>query len=300
MVTLLRLAACSVPASQFSMVAPHRSQAHSRRSLLHWAHRRLLQPLAAPPLSPSLGLLRAASPTGRALRAPRHCHPQFAMVRSAALTSSLAALPPLSSAWSLRIVRKLTRGAPCFTGLIDGYCSHWLRRLFRPHWAYYGLFPPQAAAFVRPLQFPLKSYGFPGAETARKRFLLWKMEFSSAAYCEPMHPLNSAWSYHCARRLACGTPCFIGLTSRCFAHRARASCAPAVHAAGTIVPRKGFGPLALSLDFFDKLSHLKGGLNFLSAHQGLAVFFALPAGDELLRRAAHRGNGEAPWPQCRR
>ena len=51
----------------------------------------------------------------------------------------LAVLPPLSSAWSLRIVRKLTRGAPCFTGLIDGYCSHWLRRLFRPHWAYFAL-----------------------------------------------------------------------------------------------------------------------------------------------------------------
>ena len=53
--------------------------------------------------------------------------------------SRLAALPlarllPLSSAWSLRIVRKLTRGAPCFTGLIGGYCSHRLRRLFRPHW----------------------------------------------------------------------------------------------------------------------------------------------------------------------
>ena len=28
--------------------------------------------------------------------------------------------------------------------------------------------------------------------------------------------LNSAWSHHCARELACGTPCFIGLTSRCF------------------------------------------------------------------------------------
>ena len=39
-----------------------------------------------------------------------------------------------------------------------------------------------------PLQFPLKSYGFPGAETARKRFSLWKMGFSAAAYCEPMHP----------------------------------------------------------------------------------------------------------------
>ncbi len=38
--------------------------------------------------------------------------------------------------------------------------------------------------------------------------------------------LNSAWSYHCARKLACGTPCFIGLTSACFAHCARPPCAP--------------------------------------------------------------------------
>ena len=38
--------------------------------------------------------------------------------------------------------------------------------------------------------------------------------------------LNSAWSYHCARKLACGTPCFIGLTTACFAHCARPPCAP--------------------------------------------------------------------------
>ena len=77
-------------------------------------------------------------------------------------------------------------------------------------------------------------------------------------------PLNSAWSSHTfappcadacavfrpcglrfapcprgssrfaasdARKLACGTPCFIGLTTACFAHCARPSCAPAVHAA---------------------------------------------------------------------
>ena len=50
-------------------------------------------------------------------------------------------------------------------------------------------------------------------------------------------PLNSAWSYHCARRLACGTPCFIGLTSRCFAHRARASCAP-LEARGALIVDK--------------------------------------------------------------
>ena len=31
-----------------------------------------------------------------------------------------------------------------------------------------------------PLQFPLKSFGFPGAETARKRFLLWEMGFPDA------------------------------------------------------------------------------------------------------------------------
>ena len=53
------------------------------------------------------------------------------------------------------------------------------------YWAYYGLLPPLAAAFVRPHQFPLKSYGFPGAETARKRFLLWKMRFSDAKITPP-------------------------------------------------------------------------------------------------------------------
>ena len=37
-----------------------------------------------------------------------------------------------------------------------------------------------APRHCHPYQFPLKSYGFPGAETARKRFLLWKMGFSAA------------------------------------------------------------------------------------------------------------------------
>ena len=96
------------------------------------------------------------------------------------------------------------------------------------HWAYFALLRPQGARFVRPpplpssirngrsascakrtsgpplliglttacfrhrrrpscapLQFPLKSYGFPGAETARKRFLLWKMRFSGAKIAPP-------------------------------------------------------------------------------------------------------------------
>ena len=35
-------------------------------------------------------------------------------------------------------------------------------------------------ASCHPHQFPLKSVGFPGAETARKRFLLWEMGFPGA------------------------------------------------------------------------------------------------------------------------
>ena len=60
-----------------------------------------------------------------------------------------------------------------------------------------------------PYQFPLKSYGFPGAETARKRFLLWKMGFSDAKIA-PHPPYMPP---------------------------------------GTIEVRKGFGPLALSFGF---------------------------------------------------
>ena len=112
MVTLLRLAACSVPASQFSMVAPRLrtalrfacavfrgcalrfapcarhfspsglrcSQAHSRLSLLHWAHRRLLHPQFA-----MVVLLR---PTACSTPAS-----QFSMVASLRSQSSLEMLP---------------------------------------------------------------------------------------------------------------------------------------------------------------------------------------------------------------
>ena len=38
--------------------------------------------------------------------------------------------------------------------------------------------------------------------------------------------LNSQWSLRCAHKFACGSLLLIGLTSRCFAHSARASCAP--------------------------------------------------------------------------
>ena len=44
-----------------------------------------------------------------------------------------------------------------------------------------------------PYQFLLKSFRFPGAKTARKRFLLWKMGFSAAKIlpCPPYMPLGT-------------------------------------------------------------------------------------------------------------
>ena len=75
------------------------------------------------------------------------------------------ASPPLPS--SIRNGRsascaKRTSGPPLLIGLTTACFRHRRRPL------------------CAPLQFPLKSYGFSGAETARKRFLLWKMGFSAA------------------------------------------------------------------------------------------------------------------------
>ena len=117
----------------------------------------------------------------------------------------LARLPPLSSAWSLRIVRKLTRGAPCFTGLIGGYCSHWLRRLFRPHWTSAS---PVSATGGGEAPSPL---GLLRAVSRTARALRALPQFAMVALL---------------RLTACSSPLLIGLTSRCFAHCARASCAP--------------------------------------------------------------------------
>ena len=100
---------------------------------------------------------------------------------------------------------------------------------------------------MRPLQFPLKSYGFSGAETARKRFLLWKMGFSDAAYFEPLHPsIQHGRSTALASSLA-ELPASLGLL-RPVSRTARGLRAPPPYTPpGTIKARKGFGStLALS------------------------------------------------------
>ena len=83
---------------------------------------------------------RCFAHSARASCVPRHCH-------------------ILNSQWS-----------PCSATLAKLLCS---LGLLRP-------VSRTARGLRAPHQFPLKSYGFSGAETARKRFLLWKMGFSSA------------------------------------------------------------------------------------------------------------------------
>ena len=162
----------SVP--QFTMVVPLRSQARLRLSLPHWGLRTGLRfagpvfrgcgrPLGVSsplPFGASTGLLRAVSPTGRALRAP--------------LGASAASRPPMKAVLPclLGLLRPVSRTA---RGL---RAPHWLRRLFRPHWAYSALLRAQRVLFVRPFGQSLRrGYAAPPPFTQGR---LW----GSAAYCD--------------------------------------------------------------------------------------------------------------------
>ena len=209
MVTLLRLAACSVPASQFSMVAPRLrtalrfacavfrgcalrfapcarhfspsglrcSQAHSRLSLLHWAHRRLL-------------------------------HPQFAMVV---------------------LLRLAACSTPLLIGLTTACFAHCARRSSVPLGARFVCSP------LQPFGPPMCAKRTSGPPTS---------QFSMVAPHRSQAHLRRSLLHWAHRRLlqpqfamvvllrptACSTPLLIGLTTACFAHCARPSCAPPVSA----------------------------------------------------------------------
>ncbi len=111
----------------------------------------------------------------RASCAPRHCPSSIRNGRSA--SSHRARLRRRGVPWlrtALRFVCSPLQpfGPPmCGPPLLIGLTTACFRHRRRPSCA--------------PLQFPLKSYGFPGAETARKRFLLWKMGFSAAKIAPP-------------------------------------------------------------------------------------------------------------------
>ena len=172
-------------------------------SLAHWAYFALFRPQGA-----------------RFVR-PRHCHPQFAMVVPH-LRTALAFGGAVFRGCALRFASCARHSSPsglrcaalpCSLGLLRPV-SRTARGLRAP--------PPVSAEILR----------ISGRGNCKEAIFALENGIFRRGVLRAHAPLNSAWSYHCARRLACGTPCFIGLTSRCFAHRARASCAPAVHAAG--------------------------------------------------------------------
>ena len=131
----------------------------------------------------------------------------------------------------------LLRLAACSTPLLIGLTSRCFAHRARVSCA---------PRHCHPYQFPLKSYGFSGAETARKRFLLWKMGFSDAVYCEPMHPsIQHGRSTALASSLAV-LPASLGLL-RAVSPTGRALRAPPPYTPpGTIEVRKGFALLSRS------------------------------------------------------
>ena len=141
--------------SQWSVRCARR--ARLRPSLAYWAYFALLRPQGArfvrpPPLPSSIRNGRSASSHRPRLR---RCGVPWLRTALRFVCSPLQPFgPPMC-------------GPPLLIGLTTACFRH--RR--RPSCA--------------PLQFPLKSYGFPGAETARKRFLLWKMGFSAAKIAPP-------------------------------------------------------------------------------------------------------------------
>ena len=165
---------------------------------------------------------------------------------------------------------------------------------------------------MRPLQFPLKSCGFSSAETGKEAIFALENGIFRRGVLRAHAPLNSAWSSHTfappcanacavfrpcglrfapcprgssrfaasdARKLTCGTPCFIGLTTACFAHCARPSCVPAVHAAGDDFNAKGFRLSRALLEFLTVCGTVKEQPKFLHSRKmpsGLQAEFPLP------------------------
>ena len=160
---------------QFSMVVPLRSQAHLRNSLLHWAYYGLFRALRAAFVRPRRTRRRGRLKCERALplslvfrqsAAGEKFPPASACQKSLfdKLVAGGASYPQFAMVALLRLA---ACSVPLLIGLTSRCFAHWARASCAPR-------------HCHPYQFPLKSCGFSGAETARKRFSLWKMGFSDA------------------------------------------------------------------------------------------------------------------------
>ena len=123
-----------------------------------------------------------------------------------------APCPRGSSRFAASDARKLACGSPCFIGLTTACFRHWRR-------------PPCAPA--------LRLRGVPALRTPFGRVLapsaLRAFTFSQAFALQKMPEMTYTPQFAMVvllRLRACSTPLFIGLTTACFAHSARPSCAP--------------------------------------------------------------------------
>ena len=113
----------------------------------------------------------------------------------AAKNTRTAAAVRIKPPWLFQLVKK------DFDKLVDGGASSPARcrvsnLRFEPSAVSPSAKPENPLGFqpsCHPYQFLLKSFRFPGAKTARKRFLLWKMGFSAAKIlpCPPYMPLGT-------------------------------------------------------------------------------------------------------------
>ena len=138
---------------QFSMVVPLRSQARLWLSLLHWAYYGLFPPLAAAFVRPCASLARCSVSSHR---------PRLTAARCSGAADALWACPRASSRFAafdcaLRVLG--TSALRAFT-FLQAFASTVRNRrsaslasslaTLVAHWAYYALFRPQGARFVRP------------------------------------------------------------------------------------------------------------------------------------------------------
>ena len=159
------------------MVVPHRSQARLRLSLPHWAYSALLRPQGA----------RFVRPSGlQPLRGLRfRTDPQFSMVVPRLRTALRFACAVFRVCGALRAVPQFGMVVP-----LRSQARLWHSLL---HWAYYGLFPPLAAAFVRPST--LQPFGPSTAHFASLRVL------ATSAASRP--PISRCARRSSAQRLPC-------------------------------------------------------------------------------------------------
>ena len=206
----------------------------------------------APP-SPSAGLCSAPADFAslRVLGAPAASRPLAAHCASLRVLAT-SALRASDGQRSGRECIFTFRTDPQFSMVVPlrSQARLWLSLL---HWAYYGLFPPLAAAFVRPCA-SLARCSVPA------HFVCSALQpFGPSPFCKHLHPQFAIVDLHRSQaRLQLSL--LTGLTSACFAHCARPSCASSIQHGRSAALTSSLAALPASLGLLRPVSRTARGL----------------------------------------